>query len=295
MPNNFLNLQLFGDEGTAAEVEIATDTADAVSSEGVATEGIEPEAQATDGTVPEETWDDLIKGKYKKEYSSAVKAAVNKRFKNHQNLQAQIDSIDPIVKSLANKYGIQPNPDGSIPINVLQAKLDEDDSMYEQEAFERGMSVKDLRQIKQLERENQQLRQRTERTRQQEEWDAIVQQGESLKQTYPEFDLDTEMQNEQFGRLLATMQKSGFPNALQTAYEACHRDEIMGGAMRYAVAQTEKKISNSIQANAQRPIENGVSKSAPSSVGIVDPSKLTRAQIQEYAMRAAKGERITFV
>ena len=296
MPNKFLNLQLFGEEGgdmagsdMGSSMDVANPGAENVSEGGVATtEGTEQVATA------EESWNDMIKGRYKKEYDAAVQKAVNKRFKNQQNLQSQIDSIDPIVRQLASRYGVQPNADGSIPIDQLSAKLNEDDSMYEQEAFQRGMSVQDLKQLKALENENRMLKANNQRTAEQQEWDAIVSQGDATREVYPDFDLDVELQNPQFGRLLATMQKSGFPNAVQTAYEAVHRDEIMGGAMRYAVAQTEQKISNSIQSGMRRPSENGTRQQSSSTIGNMDPSKLTRDQIAEIKRRAERGERVIF-
>ena len=106
--------------------------------------------------------------------------------------------------------------------------------------------------------------------------------------------MDVELQNPMFGRLLSTMQKSGFPNAVATAYESVHRDEIMGGAMRYAVAQTEQKISNSIQSGMRRPQENGTTQASPAAIGNFDPSKLTKSQIEDFKRRALNGERITF-
>lgn len=284
------NLQLFGDEGIADLGGVATTTAEVSDvSTASATEQVAP---VESSTVP--SWDELIKGQYKKEYSQAVKSAVDKRFKNQQNLQAKIDSINPMVQALAQKYGITANPDGSIPIDALTSMVMDDNSMYEQEAFERGMSVEDLKQLKSLERENQILRANNQRTAEQQEWDSIVAQADNVKNVYPEFDLDNEMNNEMFGRLLATMQKSGFPNAVQSAYEAVHRDEIMGGAMRYAVAQTEQKISNSIASGLRRPSENGMSNNAAGTITGIDPSKLTKAQLDDIRKRAERGERISF-
>lgn len=301
MPYTFFNLQLFGEEGTDmagssdGSVGIASDIAVNPGTEGVATgsagDQVAPEQNADQ---PGESWKDLIKGRYKKEYDESVKAAVNKRFKNQQNLQSQIDSIDPLVRMMAQKYGVQANPDGSIPIDQLQAKLDADNSMYEQEAFQRGMSVEDLKQMKQLERENMQLKRESQRSQEQRDWDEIVAQSEQVKQMYPQFDLDAEMENRDFGRLLATMRRSGFPNPVQTAYEAVHRDEIMGGAMRYAVQQTEQKISNAIQSGMNRPQENGTGQASSAGIGAMDPSKLTKEQLNDIKRRAERGERITF-
>lgn len=288
MPYKFL-IQLFADESVSG---IDSTPAENVSSDGVATEGTTD--QVATGAETQPTWDELIKGQYKKEYNQAVKDAVNKRFKNQRDLQGQIDSIDPMVRALAQKYGVNANEDGSIPIEALTKMVLDDNSMYEEEAFQRGMSVQDLKQLKQLEAENKALRSANQRTEEQKEWDAIVSQGEALKQIYPEFDLDMEMGNAQFGRLLATMQRSGFPNPVQTAYEAVHREEIMSGAMRYAVSQTEQKISNSIQSGMRKPTENLSTSQSAATVPGSDPSRLTLAQIQDIKKRAERGERISF-
>lgn len=293
MPNYLFNLQLFGEEGgDMASTDMGTgDLANPVA-ENVSTDGVATEGDAEQVATVDDSWD-AMKSKYKKEYDADVKKAINKRFRNQQDLQRKLDSFAPIVNQLASKYGIAAEMDGTYNLEKVSNALMNDNAMYEQEAFERGMSVEDLKQLKSLEAENRMLKANNQRTAEQEEWNAIVASGEQTKEMYPEFDLDNEMQNPMFGRLLATMQRSGFPNPVQTAYEAVHRDEIMGGAMRYAVAQTEQKISNSIQSGMRRPSENGTKQASPASVAY-DPSKLTREQISEYARRAARGERITF-
>lgn len=296
---NLLNLQLFAEDGgadTAGTGELATSATENSASDGVATGGTGEQVvtASQDGQQQEETFESLIAGKYKKDYEKSVKSAIQKRFKNQRDLQGQIDRIDPIVRTMAQRYNIKPAADGSISIDDLHNAIMNDNSAYEQEAFQRGMNVEDLKVLKRLEAENATLRAQNARTAEQREWDALMQQGEQVKQMYPEFDLDAEMQNPQFGRLLATMQKSGFPNAVRTAYEAVHREEIMGGAMRYAVAQTEQKISKSIQSGMRRPAENGTTQQAAANVGTTDPSKLTRAQIEDIKRRAERGEKITF-
>ena len=294
-----LNLQLFAEDGgtsMAGTGGLATSTTENSGSDGVATGGTGEQVVTAqqDGQPQEETFESLIAGKYKKDYEKSLKSAMQKRFKNQRDLQGQIDRIDPIVRTMAQRYNIKPAADGSISIDDLHNAIMNDNAAYEQEAFQRGMNVEDLKALKRLEAENATLRAQNARTAEQREWDALMQQGEQVRQMYPDFDLDAEMQNPQFGRLLATMQKSGFPNAVRTAYEAVHREEIMGGAMRYAVAQTEQKISKSIQSGMRRPAENGTTQQAAASVGTTDPSKLTRAQIEDIKKRAERGEKITF-
>lgn len=290
MPKLLLNLQLFGEEGSAGEGDLANPTAEVSTSEGVATNTEEqPVATADD------EWDTLIKGKFKDQYGKAVNDAVNKRFKNQKDLQSQIDAIDPIIRTLAQQYGIQAEANGSISIQALSDKILNDNALYEKEAFERGMSVEDLKQMKALERENEQLKRSTQQTQEQREWMEIEQQGEQLKEMYPSFDMDTEMLNPEFGKSLAFFKNSGlYPDPVRRAYELVHRDEIMSGAMQYAVQQTQQKISNSIQSGMSRPQENGSTQSAAGAPTALDPSKLSLQQIEEINRRAARGERITF-
>lgn len=291
MPKYYLNLQLFGEEGGSAEVsgDLANPTAEVSASEGVATQAEEQQVAPA-----EDEWDTLIKGKYKDQFGKAVSDAVNKRFKNQKDLQGQIDAIDPIIRAVAERYEVKADADGRIPISALSEKVLNDNAIYEKEAFERGMSVEDLKQIKSLERENAQLKRASQMTAEQREWEELVAQGENVKQMYPAFDMDVEMQNPQFGRLLATLKGSGFGDPVRIAYETVHRDEIMGGAMEYAVKQTEQKIANSIQSGMSRPQENGTAKVAAGAPTALDPSKLSKSQIEDIKQRAARGERITF-
>lgn len=296
MPNTIFNLQLFGEEGTA-DVSVSSDAsglaateADANSTESIASEGNEGEQVAP----AEESFDALIKGRFKKEYDSAIKSAIDKRFKNQQNLQSRLDSLNPMFVALAQKYGVAPNNDGSMNIESIMDNVINDDSLYEQEAFEKGMSVDTLKQMKNLERENAMLKQTQNRSAEQEEWNAIVNQGENLKEVYPGFDLQTEMDNPDFGRMLATLQKSGFPNAVRTAYESVHRDEIMAGAIQLAERNVEQKITNQIKSNGTRPVENGMNRQSGSQIAAFDPSRLNKAQLEEIKKRAERGERITF-
>lgn len=290
MPKHYLNLQLFGEEGEAVSGDLANPTAEVSEGDGVATNPEEqPVAQADD------EWNDLIKGKYKEQYGKAVSDAVNKRFKHQKDLQGQIDAIDPIIQAMAQRYGVSADANGRIPIDALSDKILNDNDLYEKEAFERGMSVDDLKQMKALERENAQLKRATQYTQEQREWDDLVAQGEELKQMYPSFDMDTEMTNPEFGKSLAFFKSSNmYPDPVRRAYELVHRDEIMGGAMQYAVQQTQQKISNSIQSGMSRPQENGTNQVAAGAPTALDPSKLSKEQIEDIKRRAARGERITF-
>lgn len=279
----------------SADGDAATMGAENPAGDGVATgsEG-EQAAPAAGDQTGEESWDSLIKGKYKKDYDAAVKKAIDRRFKNYQSQSEQIKAIDPIVKTLAQKYGIQANPDGTIPIDRLQSAVMFDNEALEQEAYQRGMSVETLKEIKRLEQENRSLRNQDDQIRQQEEWNQLNQEAEAMKEFYPEFDLNSEMGDPQFMSLLATLRNSNFPNAVRRAYEVIHHDDIMSGSIEYATQRAKQMVSNAVRSGQNRPRESAANSQASSGMQGIDPSKLTDEQIEDYINRAKRGERITF-
>lgn len=78
-------------------------------------------------------------------------------------------------------------------------------------------------------------------------------------------------------------------NAFQTAYNALYFDDIL----KQRVKDEKEKIVSNIKAGAARVPEGAMQKSANASAK-VDVSKLTDAQLEEYAERARSGEKITF-
>ena len=140
-----------------------------------------------------------------------------------------------------------------------------------------------------MERENAQLRAEMQAQRTQEQasaqYAAWMQQAEQVKAIYPSFDLATEIQNEQFRRLL----QSNIP--IQTAFEVIHKDEIIPAAMQYTAKQVEAKVANNVRSGQRRPTEGAAGRSGAVQVKS-DPSKFTKADMDEIARRVARGERI---
>lgn len=294
----YFGLQLFAEDGGAADaMSVSGDaaaTAENSGFDGVATGEPEEQAAPAPGDETGESWDSLINGRFKKDYERAVKAAVGKRLRNQQNLQSRLDQLNPVLSEIAARYGIAPDQTGQIPIQALNEAVMNDKSAYEAEAFEKGMAIDDLMHMKSLERENARLRASSEQAVQQQRWNAVVSEGEQLKQIYPDFDLDAELENEQFGRLLATLQRSGFPNPVKTAYESTHSQELLANGIGYAVNRTASRMSKAIQSGMNRPAENGTQGRPAATAAGIDPSKLTKADFENIRRRAAAGERIVF-
>ena len=251
-------------------------------------DSVEPAESGNANNAPDldAEFKDLVKGKYKEQYGSAVKSAVDARFKSTQETVDKFNKASPLFEMLASKYGTEAGD-----IDAIVKAVEEDDSYYENEAFEKGMSVEQLKKVKKYERENAALKAQVEANQRSQAADQIFNkwmgEAENVKTIYPSFDFQAELQNTQFQSLL----KSGIP--VQTAYEVIHKDEIIPNAMKVAVNETARKITNSIKSGTRRPAE-GATGNASAAVVKTDPSKLTYADRREIERRVARGERIVF-
>ena len=306
----FLNLQLFaegtgGDGGTGAEGATGVTATAAVSQKkgvksnplagvkyGTQVEEASPAAEVAT-TAPTEVVEDrnakfeeLIKGEYKDLYDQRVQDTLQKRLKNHKETEAKLNDLTPTLEMLAKKYGVDASD-----IKALNKAIEEDDSYYEEEALEKGVSVEQLKEIRKMERENAELKRQMEEQNRKDNANKLysqwMEQEKQTKSVYPSFDLRTEMQNPKFLDLL----RSNID--VKTAFEVIHKDEIIPAAMQYTAKQVEQKIANKIMANGARPSENGNS-SQGASITKSDVSQLTKADRAEVNRRVARGERITF-
>ena len=114
-----------------------------------------------------------------------------------------------------------------------------------------------------------------------------MQEEQEAKKVYPSFNMQAEMQNPEFVKLLRSNVN------VRTAYEVLHKDEIIPAAMQFTAKTVESKLAKKIAANGSRPAENGMSSQA-SSVVKSDVSQLTKMDIAEISRRVARGEKISF-
>lgn len=231
-------------------------------------------------------FEELIKGKYKAQYDQRMQDTVQKRLKSSKEAVDKYTALTPALEMLSKRYGVDVTDAAA-----LSKAIQDDDAYYEQEAMEKGMTVENLKAVKKMERENAELRRQMRERESKENADRLyaqwMQEQESLKQIYPTFDLNTEMQSAKFQQLL----KANIP--MQTAYEVIHRDEIIPAAMQFAAQKTEAGMAAKIAANRERPVENGMrSKGAAATKSNV--SQLTKQDRAEIIRRVARGEKISF-
>lgn len=236
-------------------------------------------------------FEQMIKGEYKEEYDARVREAISKRFKANDAVAERQKSLNPILEMLGNKYGIDASDINTMDLEKLSKAIMDDDSYYEAEALEKGVSVKVLKDLKRMESENKQMKEAMENRQRQDQnrkaYEELVRQSDEVKQIYPGFDLRTEMNNPKFGRLIANGVDA------RTAYEVVHRDEIQPAMAQYIAKKAEEKILNHIQSGAKRPAENGAS-SQSATVVKTDVTKLTKEDRAEIARRVQRGEKIRF-
>ena len=228
----------------------------------------------------------LIKGKYKAQYDARTQDTIQKRLKNSKETVDRYNALTPTLEMLGKKYGVDAND-----IEALNKAIQEDDSYYEEEALEKGISVQQLKDIRKMERENAALKAQMEEAQRQENgkklYAAWMQQAEEAKKVYPSFDIQTEMANPKFVDLL----RSNID--VRTAYEVLHKDDIIRGAMQFTAQTVESKIAKKVASNGARPSENGMS-SQSAAVVKSDVSQLSKADRAEIIRRVQRGEKIRF-
>ena len=231
-------------------------------------------------------FDKLIKGEWKNEYDAKMQDTIQKRLRSSKETVEKYNALAPTLEMLAKKYGVDIGD-----IEALNNAIQEDDSYYEEEALEKGITVQQLKEIRKMERENAELKAQMEEAQRQENGKKLyatwMQQADETKKIYPSFDIETELENPKFLSLL----RSNID--VRTAYEVMHKDDIIHGAMQFTAQTVESKLAKKIASNGARPSENGM-KSQSAAVVKSDVSQLSKADRAEIIRRVQRGEKIRF-
>ena len=223
---------------------------------------------------------DLIKSDdYKDEHKAYMDKTIGDRLKKYKGLEEDYGKAKSTLEIVANKYGVNPNDENFL--EVLNQKIEADDSYYENYAMEHDISTDEARRIVTMERKIAQAEAEKEAQRKQEAMRQQImtlrQNAERTKAQFPNFDLDTEMQNEKFRRLCAVNNGD-----TTSAYMACHWNEIIPATMQMTARQAQEQTAKAIASNKSRPIENGLSSTAPSVVE-TNFKGMSLAEIRAYA------------
>ena len=242
--------------------------------------------KTTEQTDLNAEFEQLIKGKFKDQYDTRMQDTIQRRLKSSKETVEKYNALTPTLEILGKKYGVD-----ATNIEALNKAIQDDDSYFEEEALEKGLTVQQLKEIRKMERENAELRKQMQEKKTKENADKLyakwLQQEQDTQKVYPSFNMKAEMQNPKFVDLLRSNVD------VKTAYEVVHKDEIIPAAMQFAAQTVESKIAKKIAANGARPAENGMS-SGSAAVVKSDVSQLSRADRDEIRRRVARGEKIRF-
>lgn len=249
------------------------------------------DAPAVDDEARKAEFEKLISGDYKDLFAQRTQEIIDTRFKQTKQLESQASALNPVLELLAGKYGVDAKD-----VDALSKAIQEDNSYYEDEAMEKGLTVEQLKYMKKLERDNAEFQRAVQEQQRRVNADQIYakwqQQADATKQYYPSFDLQKECSNPETGERFVGLLRSGVD--VKAAYQVIHMDEVLGGAMAHTAKTIQQKTVNDIRARGMRPAENGMTGGAPAVVIKNDVSKLTRKDRDEIARRSAQGEYIEF-
>lgn len=283
-----LNLKLFEGEGSAATGGNAPGAGESGQEGNSTTEiiyGKQDDTAQTGENTPDKkvVFQNLLKGEYKTEADEYIQNIIKNRLASER--KAQDNKQRPLMDLLAQKYGVDSGSENLL--DSITKAIQEDNSFWEKEAMEKGMDVEQFKQLKRLEMENASFREMAEKEQNQAKVQKLLSDAEKLRETYPEFDLEVESENDDFINLI----KSNID--VKTAFEVIHHDEIMEGALRYTAQEVQKKVVNDIKARGMRPAENGTG-AAASATYKQSVNDLNDTDIDEIVKRVNSGEKIKF-
>ena len=236
----------------------------------------------------DERWEEVKKGEFAELYGRDVQNAVRDRFKNQQDVSGQLNALEPMLKVLRERAGVESNEE------LIHHVMD-DDSLYEEEASEAGMTVAAYRQFMEMKAERDQMQAREQESIQEahmrEHFGRLTQQAEELKAKYPDFDLQKELGNREFFRL--TSPDVGV--SVEDAYFAVHHRELAPQMMAYGMERARQQMGQTIQAQRNRPAEGAMrTQGQPAAALKIDPRNMTRREREEIKRQVRLGKRVSF-
>lgn len=248
--------------------------------------GVPPDS-TDQSTSHKPTFDELMQDpEYKAEFQKRFDKQFNKRFAENKSQQEREKKLAPALNLLAAKYGTAAGD-----IDALLEAINQDNDLIERQAYDKGMEPDAYREYNRVMAENQALKQAEADRQKQAQADATyqrwMQQAAEAQRIYPGLNLQNEVRNPQFAQLL------GAGIDVATAYQVVHMGELTTQMLARNTEETKVNTVRAIQANQNRPRENGTS--APRAATVKsDPTKLKSRDFDEIIRRAARGDKINF-
>lgn len=218
------------------------------------------EETPTGETSQRKAFKDVI-NEYGDEAKEFMNNAFSKRLSKYKGIEEENAKMKEILGLQNIRYGL--DTESKSYLDDYMSAVQNDSKIFEDKAMEAGMSVDEYMKVQRAEqiiRDNdrrEQLRKQDELT--QNHVRNLVEQSEALKSEFPNFNIENEIANPQFKRLVDPPELGGAGLSVRNAFFALHNSDIMKATMNNAVNQAAINTANAVQTNKNRPSENGLS------------------------------------
>ncbi|MBE6573673.1 MAG: hypothetical protein E7652_04680 [Ruminococcaceae bacterium] len=217
------------------------------------------------------SFDELIRGDYREEYTKRVEDIIKKRLRDHAALTKDMNAVRSALTEAGESIGLDTTDPGEI-IAALRDKI----ASHTDTADARGaIPTEEGGKSERIEALKSDLLK-------------LVRDADGIREIYPEFELARELKDPRFREMLRFTR-----NDLIKSFEMLHHDEIVESAVKDAARLAEERLAGSIASKAHRPSEGA--QTAISSIHIDHtPGSLTKAERADIKRRVRRGERITW-
>lgn len=224
-------------------------------------------------------FDALVKGdgKFREIFGKRMQKAALERTKGMKAAVDQLNNLGPALEIMAARYGMTADDPRLVQM------ITQDASLLEDMALKNGRDTAtemELAKARAQTAKAQELMRRMLAEKDMQKWQ---EDAAEMAAEFPDFNLQEELQNPTFQQLLRNNV------TMKGAYMALHPDAVS----QQIVRRTEKKVTDTVAAGANRPRENGMGSQASASLGI-NPANMNSAEVREYMRRVERGERIDF-
>ena len=208
--------------------------------------------------------------KSQKEFDSMM----GKRLSKYRTIEEQANKLNPLVEGLKLKYGTD-------NIEEIYAKIEEE--RIEKLAEEEDISFDTAKKIYKQERELSNYKAQDSQKEKQQRIDSYFAEEKKIQEVYPDFQLLTEIENDEFLDLL----NKGVD--MLKAYRTVHHDELL----QKATTTAKNNTISTIQAGKKKIAENGT-KARSGVIHKADVSKLTDKDIDRINEMVRRGAEVKF-
>lgn len=203
------------------------------------------------------SWRDIMSDpEYRAEYDREVQSIVKKRLKGRQNAEEKLERLKPVLSAVSRRFAGEQNLDTLDAQGLAEKIMDDGSGKW--------------------------------RGRAREHLDDMRRQEAQMRERYPGFDLERELENERFVRLTAP--HTGL--SLEDAYCAIHYNELKEAEARKSLCA----IAGAVRAGDKRPREISGRQSPSRSAS--DPKMMSREEREALKKRIyeakAQGKKLPY-